>query len=293
VAELVQGEPRLRMLTAHPYGDALEVWGDPIEHSRSPELHAAAYSELGMPWSYGRRQVTLDEFARQLASLDPSFRGLSLTYPLKGAAFAASVQRDRHSELTGAVNTLLVGVEDGPLGFNTDVGGLVRDLREHGVGDLSRARIVGAGATATSALVALAELGARHIDAVARRAEAVVPLRELGTRLGVQVGATPLDAPTHAAAELTITTLPGGAAVAEEAADTLAATGGLLYDVVYGHWPTALAAAWERAGHPAVNGLGMLLHQAVLQVRLFATGNAEAPLPGEERILAAMRAAVM
>ena len=55
-------------------------------------------------------------------------------------------------------------------------------------------------------------------------------------------------------------------------------TGGLLLDVVYGHWPTALAAAWERAGQPAASGLGMLLHQALLQVRIFVAGDPDAPL---------------
>ncbi len=50
---------------------------------------------LGVPWSYGRRQVSADRFDRELASLDESFRGLSLTYPLKTRAFAASVVRDR------------------------------------------------------------------------------------------------------------------------------------------------------------------------------------------------------
>lgn len=281
------------MLTATPHGDALEVWGDPIDHSRSPELHDAAYGVLGVPWSYGRRQVAVADFAQTLGTLDPSFRGLSVTFPLKVSAFDAAARRDRRAELTGAVNTLLVGVESGPLGFNTDVGGLVRDLREHGIDRLDTARIVGAGATATSALVALAELGARRVDVVARRAAAVVPLQELGARLGVEVLASPLADDPASPVPLTVATLPGGAPLPESTADAIAAGGGLLYDVVYGHWPTPLAGAWERAGNRAVYGLGMLLHQALLQVRIFASGDVDAELPDEDRILAAMRAAVM
>lgn len=273
-------------------GDALEVWGDPIDHSMSPALHVAAYAVLGVDWSYGRRQVSVATFDDELANLDPTFRGLSLTYPLKGVAHGAAVRRDRYAELTGAVNTLVVGVDEGPAGFNTDVAGLVRDLREHGVAALDEARIVGAGATATSAVVALAELGARRVDVVARRPESVAPLQALGERMGVAVSATPFHGP-HTPLAVTIAALPGGTPVDEAVADALAQTGGVLYDVVYGHWPTPLAAAWERAGLRAVPGFGMLLHQALLQVRLFAGGDADRPLPDEPAVLQAMRVAVM
>ena len=274
------------------HGEALEVWGDPIDHSRSPALHAAAYAALGLPWSYGRRQVTVASFDRELAELDPTFRGLSLTYPLKGLAHAAARTRDTAAELTGAVNTLLVGLDGGPSGFNTDVGGMTRDLREHGIEQLDRARIVGAGATATSALVALADLGARRIEVVARRPHAVAPLHELGERLGVTVVPLPMDADAHTPAPVTVAALPGDAAVSAATADALAAAGGDLYDVVYGTWPTPLAHAWQQADGRAISGLGMLLHQAVLQVRLFCTGDAAEPLPDEAAVLSAMRAAL-
>lgn len=276
------------MLT--PGRTRLEVWGDPVAHSRSPELHAAAYRVLGLEWTYGRRRVTAESFAGELSSLDAGWRGLSLTMPLKGVAFAAAATRDRRAELTGAVNTLLLD-EAGHRGFNTDVGGIVRAMGEQGVDTVGDARIVGAGATATSALVALAELGARRIEVVARRPEAVEPLSTLGRTLGVSVTAAAF---THrfAPVEVTIATLPGDALVDDAAADALADAGGPLMDVVYGHWPTVLSVAWERAGRPASSGLGMLLHQAVLQVRVFVTGDAEAPLQDEAAVLAAMRAAV-
>ena len=102
-------------------GSLLEVWGDPIAHSLSPALHAAAYAELGWDWTYGRRRVDDAAFATELASLGTQYRGLSLTFPLKGVAYAASAERDLPAELTGAVNTLLL-TEAGPRGFNTDVG---------------------------------------------------------------------------------------------------------------------------------------------------------------------------
>lgn len=268
------------------------MWGDPIEHSRSPDLHAAAYDVLGVPWSYGRRQVSADTFDRELATLDGTFRGLSLTFPLKTCAFDASVARDRRAQLTGAVNTLLLE-DSGPRGFNTDVGGIVRSLRESGVGAIDDARIVGAGATAASALVALAELGARHVEVVARRPTAVAPLQTLGEALGVVVLPVPFTATAHGPMLLTISTLPGDASIANAAADAIAEPGGLLLDVVYGHWPTRLSEAWQRAGGEARSGLGMLLHQALLQVRIFVAGDPDVPLDDEDAVLAAMRDAVV
>ncbi|MGV9193025.1 shikimate dehydrogenase family protein [Microbacterium sp. MC2] len=271
---------------------ALEVWGDPIDHSLSPALHTAAYRHLGWDWTYGRRRVDEDGFAHALAGLDASYRGLSLTMPLKAVAHAAAVRRDERAELTGAVNTLRL-TADGPVGFNTDVGGIVAALGEEGLGQVADARIVGAGATATSALVALAELGATRVDVAARRPEAAAGLTRLGARLGVTVQPVPLAASGHRTVPLTIATLPGGVTLPESTVDALAGAGGLLMDVVYGHWPTALSAAWERVGRAAVSGAGMLLHQAVLQIRVFATGEVTQPLPDEPSVVAVMRRALM
>ena len=283
---MVLREPGLGVLSTQQ--NRLEVWGDPIAHSRSPQLHAAAYAVLGLEWQYSRRRVSDASFAAELAGLDDSWRGLSLTMPLKSIAAAAAVANDRRAELTGAVNTLLLD-SAGPRGFNTDVGGIVRALADDGITAASRARIVGAGATATSALVALGELSAKRVDVVARRPDAVAPLALLGERLGIDVVATPFTASAHDDVPLTIATLPGDAPVPDAAADALARSGGFLLDVVYGHWPTVMSAAWARAGAPARSGLGMLLHQAVLQVRIFAHGDADTPLAGEPGVLDAMR----
>ncbi|QKJ21171.1 shikimate dehydrogenase [Microbacterium hominis] len=286
---MVRRQPGLGVL--NPERTRLAVWGDPIAHSRSPQLHDAAYAVLGLPWSYDRRRVDDSSFAEALGGLDASWRGLSLTMPLKGAASAAAAVRDRPAELTGAVNTLLLGA-DGPRGFNTDVGGIVRALADGGVHEATTARIIGAGATATSALVALGAIGVRQVTVVARRPAASAPLARLGDRLGIAVAAASIDAPAQASSDLTIATLPGDAPLADDTADALVAGGGPLLDVVYGHWPTALSRACARAGTAAASGLGMLLHQALLQVRIFATGDPDEPLPHEDAVLAAMREAL-
>ncbi|WP_307451729.1 MULTISPECIES: shikimate dehydrogenase [Microbacterium] len=269
----------------------LAVWGDPIAHSRSPRLHAAAYGVLGLEWEYVRRQVVEAEFVGALKGLDATWRGLSLTMPLKQVAARTAVTLDDDARLTGAVNTLLL-TADGPRGFNTDVGGLARALDEIGVRRPNVIRVLGAGATATSAVVAAARAGARTVDVRARRVEAAQALGALGTTLGVDVRTGPLSDEEFAPVDATIAALPGGTDLGA-VAEALASASGSLVDVVYGGWPTPLAQAWVRAGVDAHHGLGMLLHQALLQVRVFVGGDPALPLEREDAVLAAMRAALV
>ncbi|MFE6733550.1 shikimate dehydrogenase [Microbacterium sp. NPDC057650] len=268
-------------------GTRLAVWGDPIGHSRSPQLHAAAYRLLGLDWSYDRRQVDAAGFADALGGLDDTWRGLSLTMPLKEQAFRAAAVRDRHAELTGAVNTLLLG--DSVHGFNTDVGGLVDAFTEAGVTGIRSARVLGAGATAASALVAAAELGAERVEIRARRPEAAMHLVALGERVGVATTASALGEPASPV-ELTIATLPSGTVLDEAVADALAASGGALLDAAYAPWPSALASRWTSP--TVLSGLEMLLHQAVRQIRIFRYGAQDAVLPDETAIIRVMREAL-
>ncbi|MEJ1921189.1 shikimate dehydrogenase [Microbacterium sp. KHB019] len=263
------------------------VWGDPIEHSKSPQLHEAAYRALGLDWQYDRRQVAAAGFGDALAGLDDTWRGLSLTMPLKEQGYLAAVTRDRHAELTGAVNTLLLG--DASTGFNTDVGGIIDALAEQGITRPRSVRILGAGATAASALVAASEIGGADIDIRARRPERSAPLVELGSRLGIRVTANTFDAPATPV-DLTIATLPSGTVLDESVSEELATHGGALFDVAYAPWPSALGAVWTAA--PVISGLGMLLHQALRQVRVFLHGDPAVELPEEQRVLAAMRDAL-
>lgn len=272
---------------------SLQVWGDPIEHSRSPLLHTAAYDALGLDWSYTRRQVSAAQFAGEFASLDSSYRGLSLTMPLKESAYAAASWCDERAERTGAVNTLLLS-KGAVRGYNTDVGGFLGALRENGVSNLTRARVVGAGATAASALVALAEAGAERVEVIARTPEKAMPLLDAAARLGITATAIAIgDVTRFSTVDATIATLPGGTTVSEVSAARIAETGGVLLDAVYAPWPTQLADAFGSAGLKAASGELMLLHQAVLQVRVFVNEDVHAPLPNEDVIVAAMRAALM
>ena len=272
----------------------LEVWGDPIGHSRSPVLHAAAYAHLGLDWSYGRRQVNEATFARELRVARGEIRGLSLTMPLKEVAFAAAGTRDVRAMRTGVANTLLLAGVDEPAAFNTDIGGFLGALADNGVREVTRARLIGAGATAGSAVVALAEAGARELEVVARSPHRAAPVVSLASDLGIRTEVRALDDLadlTHV--DATIATLPGGTGIATDAAGALAAASGPLVDAVYAPWPTQLASAWADAGGEAASGLAMLLHQAVLQVRVFVNGDVREPVEAEDVMMDAMRSALM
>jgi shikimate dehydrogenase len=271
---------------------ALEVWGDPVSHSLSPDLHRAAYGFLGWDWTYDRRQVTEAQFDHELATVGAQLRGISCTMPLKAAAFRAAAHRDARATATGAANTLLL-TQPEPRAFNTDIGGIVAALGEGGMAAVAASRILGAGSTATSALVALHELGAQDVEVRARRPDAAAPLIELGDRLGLRVQALSLSEPVRDGVELTVSTLPPAAALPDSVAGELAAAGGLLFDVAYGHGTSPLTRAWHEADLPVVTGELMLLHQAVLQIRIFATGDIDEPLPRESAVVDVMRRALM
>lgn len=276
----------------------LAVLGSPIAHSLSPALHTAAYRVLGLDWEYTAVDVAEGELDSFLDGLTPDWLGLSLTMPLKHEVQPRLTDLDRVAVLTGAVNTVRFGGAEtgGPrtlTGYNTDVPGLVRALAEAGIDRAVHVSVLGAGATAASALAAAAELGAESVEIIARSPERAIPLVELGRQLGVVVTVAELG--TVAAADrisdLVISTLPGDAALPAEFPAALRARTPL-FDVGYAPWPTALAQSWMTAGGRASSGRTMLLHQALVQIRIFVGNDPFMPLPDEDAVLQAMRAAL-
>lgn len=269
----------------------LAVLGSPIAHSKSPVLHRAAYDRLGLDWTYDRFEVGEGGLAAFVDRLGSEWRGLSLTMPLKPEALALADDVERLAARAGAVNTLLLAPDGRRLGFNTDIGGIVRALGDAGVHAIRRGVLVGGGATAASALVAMAELGAASVEVCVRDAGRAASVVDLGHALGLVMEVRPLARiAAPAAADLVISTVPGGADLGIVPSDELAAA--LLLDVAYAPWPTALAAAWTARGGRVAHGLGMLVHQALLQVRIFLTGDPLAELPDEAGVLDVMRRAV-
>lgn len=264
-------------------GRRAAVLGSPIAHSLSPVLHRAAYRELGLDdWSYDRFDV--DELALPgfVGGLDASWAGLSLTMPLKRAVIPLLDEITDTAAGVEAVNTVVLTEDGRRVGDNTDIPGMVAALRERGVEKVGEAAVLGAGATASSALAALARICSGPVTAYVRSEARAEEMRGWGERLGVDVRTAAWDDAAEAfAAPLVVATTPAGTT------DTLAASvpdrPGTLFDVLYDPWPTRLAAAWSARGGKVVGGLDLLVHQAVLQVEQM-TGRTPGPL-------AAMRAA--
>ena len=272
------------------------VLGHPIGHSRSPQLHRAAYDYLGFDCSYEAIDVTEDAAADFAAAVrrEPDWNGLSVTMPLKAAMAAAVDRLDPLAEALGVLNT--VTFEHGTAGavltgWNTDVPGLVNALRHAGAAESPRAVVLGAGGTACAAVAALSRMGSSAVDVHARSFRGAAAagasvdgtgqradVQLVGDRLGVQVNLRPWEdaAAACASADVVICTLPprGADTLADEFKTLEAAcAGAVLLDAAYDPWPSRIAAAWESAGGTIVPGLEMLLYQAVEQVRLF-TGSA-------------------
>jgi shikimate dehydrogenase len=268
----------------------LAVLGSPIAHSRSPELHRAAYRVLGLDWSYEAVEVGRETLPAFIGSRDASWRGLSLTMPLKRDVLPLLDTVSELARTTGSANTVLF--ESGRLvGFNTDVFGITQGLERHGRERLDTVLILGGGATAASALVASARLGATAAFVGVRSPERAVGLLDVGRAQGIAVylRALPELIGIDEALDAVISTLPNGAGV-EVALDPDTIARAALFDVAYFPWPTPMAAAWP--GDTVIGGLEMLVLQALAQVRIFVNRDPDSTLEREDEVLAAMLAAV-
>ncbi|WP_039798945.1 shikimate dehydrogenase [Nocardia araoensis] len=245
------------------------VLGKPIAHSRSPQLHLAAYRALGLNWSYERIECSAEQLPGLVDGLGPEWVGLSVTMPGKEAALAYADERTDRAVLVGSANTL-VRRDAGWLADCTDVDGVLGALRGGGVTDLTDGVVLGAGGTARPALLALSELGAKSVTVVARDPGRARGALELAERLGMIASLAGFDAGTLrascAAAGAVVSTIPATAAAVVAPA---VAEAPVVLDAIYNPWPTPLADAVARAGHTVVSGLQMLLNQAYGQVELF------------------------
>ncbi|WP_202865326.1 shikimate dehydrogenase [Ornithinimicrobium sufpigmenti] len=272
------------MLSGHLGPRRAAVVGSPVEHSLSPVLHRAAYTALGLAgWTYDRVQVAAGGLAAHVRSLGPEWVGLSVTMPGKEEALALADEASPDAVLAGAANTL-VRRDDGWYADNTDILGLAtalqRELERGGAGPPRRALVLGGGATARSAVLALRRLGAEEITLLVRdrlRPETAAMLERLEqhpgpispqVRTGRLADGIPLDGVT---AHVVVGTLPADAPAPDLHLPTVDAPAPVLLDATYAPWPSPLARAVadRTAGRVAVvRGTAMLLHQAVGQVEL-------------------------
>jgi len=248
------------------------VLGKPIAHSLSPVLHRAAYAELGLDdWTYDTVECDEAGLAAYVESRGPEWAGLSLTMPLKRTVPPLLDHVDHVAAATGGANTVVFRPE-GRYGYNTDVQGIVDALTEAGATAPGTVTIIGAGATACSALAAVADLGATGADIILRDPSRATALLATADRLAVKVRLRPfedLEKDDVVVPDLIISTVPAGAAdiYAERALFSSNPSTAVL-DVVYHPWPTPLARAAAEAGAIVASGFAMLLHQAAAQVEL-------------------------
>jgi shikimate dehydrogenase len=240
-------------------------------------LHAAAYEALGIGWSYDAVDVEESGLKEFLAGLDDSWAGLSLTMPLKVEAARLADFVEPQAKLVGTVNTLVssgLGEYRQWVGANTDIHGIVAAFSEVGVTSCSRAVVIGGGATATSALAALASLGAPNANVVVRSKARAGRLMHAASKMGLQPRFIDLASDDALAAlssaDAVVSTIPSAAGdlLADRLTRPDLRVGGHLLDVVYSPLNTRLLVAWGNAGGQRIPGTRMLLHQAAEQVRL-------------------------
>jgi shikimate dehydrogenase len=242
------------------------VLGSPVAHSRSPQLHLAAYRALGLDdWTYDRIECTADELPALVGGFGPEWIGVSVTMPGKFAALTFATERTGRAQLVGTANTL-VRAASGWRADNTDVDGVTGALGQAS----GHAIVVGSGGTAPAVVVALAELGVQRITVTARDREKVDAVVDLAGKVGVDARWCDINgsdvAQVVASADAVVNTVPAEAAA--RYAVVLSSTPVLL-DAIYDPWPTPLAAAVEAEGGRVISGLHMLLHQAYAQVEQF------------------------
>jgi shikimate dehydrogenase len=254
------------------------VLGDPIAHSLSPALHRAGYAALGLDWSYDAVRVPAGGLETYMGDLDGTWRGLSLTMPLKREAMTLADRLSDRATLVGAANTLVL-VDGAAHADNTDLPGAVAALRERWDGELRSGTVLGAGATAASTGLALVEAGAREVTllvrAPERATETVAAIERHPSGPTVRVASLATDVPVG---EVLVSTIPADAQVPDLVGRCAEVP--VLFEVLYAPWPTPLAAAAE--DRVLVSGLDLLVHQAAYQFEIF-TGS---PAP-----VAEMRAA--
>ena len=248
------------------------VLGSPVGHSRSPDLHLAAYRALGLTdWTYERIECTGEQLPGIVGSADPDFVGFSVTMPGKIAALRFADEVTERARLVGSANTL-VRTDRGWRADCTDIDGMAGALTEVGVADAATSAVViGGGGTALPTVAALVDRGVRDLRVVVRSPERAAPVLQLADTFGITCTTLPFDASPELAqasaeVDVVVSTVPADAAA--PLTDSVIGARALV-DVVYSPWPTTLAGAVQHAGGRVAGGLVMLLHQAFSQVEQF------------------------
>ena len=270
-----------------------EVWGSPIGHSRSPDLHHACYTQLGISGNYSTREVTEENIAQEFAAHADTLTGISLTMPLKTAILNLVTGHRGDVTILRAANTAIK--TDGEWWLtNTDPLGAAAMLRRLVPSADSHVVLLGAGATAKSIVLGLHHVSfAGPLSVIVRSASRADDTRALADSLGLAVSVMEFGALEELPeASLVVSTLPSGTALDDVDLAVLTRRVRALMDVGYHPWPTPLADAFLTRGRDTHSGLPMLMFQALGQIRAFVAGDTSAPLADEAGALSAMATAV-
>ena len=263
-----------------------EVWGSPIGHSKSPQLHRAAYDALGLDWDYRAVEVTTEQLADSFHTLPSTVGGLSLTMPLKEGILSLVSDRRGPVDLLHAANTVVRSDDEWWLD-NTDWWGAARVLSDHGGVSGDTVWMLGAGATARAVVYALSTLGPAKLVLVVRSPERARVTEVLAQTLALPVEVAVMSDVPAEPPQWVISTLPGGVVAEVPGLDAVAGSS-TLFDIAYDPWPSALGAVWEAEGSRVISGLEMLVYQALAQIRAFVNADTSVPLEAEAHVLDAM-----
>ena len=243
------------------------VLGSPISHSLSPLLHTIAYTELGLESEYTRIDVKSGELKSFLENCGPTWSGFSLTMPLKEEVLSISSNISPLAARIRSANTLIQEPSETWSASTTDVSGFTHALSAHGRDAGGNVLIIGGGATARAAVSACDGVASR-ISVMARslsRVNEISNSAEFSDLEFVEWGNTNL----FEIVDLIISTVP------ESVSDSLVGDfpsmpAGIFFDVLYNPWPTLALKTWSSLGGQVVDGLDLLIHQAIDQVAIFS-----------------------
>jgi len=242
------------------------VLGSPVTQSLSPAIHNAAFAHMSKPWRYVAIDVDAEYFEEEVfAARDAGMLGLSITMPHKDAAFSLVQHRDEIAQRSGSVNTIVFDDSGVLRGANTDGDGCCDALVHAGATiEGSRAVVVGAGGTARAIVAALGMRGATDIVVMNRTQSRAQEASECAdvARVGTEVDI--------ARATLLINATSVGMGTHDSPVQASALHNSLtVLDAVYHPLETALITHARAAGAQTVDGLWMLICQAVRQEELW------------------------
>jgi len=241
------------------------VLGSPISHSLSPVIHQIAYEQLEITAKYTAIEVKSGGLADFLASTPPELNSFSLTMPLKEELVDLAFPTSDLAKRIRSGNTL-IKVGDSWKVESTDVIGFQQSVAARTNASFENILILGAGATARAAIAAFDSPGVM-IDVASRSEHRTTSLQNSALFAEVEIIGFDNEI-TWAKYDLVINTSPAYAA--DELVKNIQGASALLFESLYHPWPTAIMGFWRNVGLESIDGLDLLVHQAISQIAIFA-----------------------